>query len=212
MNARPRPSRRPRAGILLVVCLLSACVFPARAQPAPRDPDTVKAAFLYRFTSFVQWPALEPAADDFTIAVLGADGVTGALARLLARYRVQGLPAQVRRIEHVGELGDARMLYVGRSYPGDLEPLIADLRGRPVLVVTDRGGALDDGSMVNFVVVERRIRFEISLAAAQAAGLKLGPGLLAVAVHVRGGPRSDRGCGPALRAPFDACPVRVAKR
>lgn len=201
MRSRLRERFRRWMPWLLGPALLLA--FSAAAEPGPRHPDVVKAAFLYRFTSFVEWPPPDSGRDAFTIAVLGADAVADQLARLLPKYRVQGLPARVRRIAQAGELGDAQMLYVGPYYRGDLEPVLNDVRGRPVLVVTDHDGALAVGSTVNFVMVERRVRFEISLDAAHAAGLKVDAGLLAMAVRVLGGQRSGRS---------ERWPLRVACR
>jgi hypothetical protein len=140
--------------------------------------------------------------------------VAEALVPMLALHRVQDRPARVQSISSVDELGDARVLYVGPAFVGSLGAVMQKLRGRPVLVVSDRDGALEEGSIINFLLIEHRVRFEISLGAATAAGLKVGPGLLAVAVNVRGGPRSDLDCRDRVpSAPNQGqCPVQIALR
>ena len=77
------------------------------------------------------------------------------------------------------------MVYVGNEYRGDLHELISSLGHRPVLVVTDEADALAAGSMVNFVIADGRVRFEVSLTSAARAGLKISSQLLAVAVRVQ---------------------------
>lgn len=175
--------------------LLACAVYALCAAALPAwggevyEPDTVKAAFLYRFTGYVDWPDEAMREPTFTIAVLGSPSIAAELGRVLPSHLVKGLPAGVRTIRSIDELGAAQMLYVGAEHPGALRPLIDALGTRPVLVVTDRERALDDGSAVNFLPLDRRVRFEISLEATRKAGLKVGPSLLAVAATVRGAPR-----------------------
>ncbi len=206
------PPRRLLAWTLALLCLLGASS--VSADPKPVSPDVVKAAFLYRFTNYIEWPGPLGADKAFTIAVLGSDAVAEALVPVLAQHRIFDRPSRVVRISSADSIGDARILFVGAAYVGSLAEVMDAVRGKAVLVVSEREGALQDGSMINFLQVERRIRFEISLTATNAAGLKLGPGLLAVAVNVRGGPRSDLGCLPWNPVPPGPilCPVLVARR
>jgi hypothetical protein len=148
--------------------------------------DAVKAAFLYRFTGYVDWPPEAVTDPQFTIAVLDADGVGAELGRLLQNRQIQNRPAQVRSIKNLRELDGAQMLYIGSSHREELRRLISSVAGRPVLVVTNEEGGLDAGSSVNFLLIDQRVRFEISLDAAQGSGLRVASELLAVAVRVRG--------------------------
>ena len=174
----------------------------------------VKAAFLYRFTQYVEWPPAALAAHAFTIDVLGADEVGRELEHFLPGRLIHGVPATVRRIRDLRELGEAQVLYIG---PGrDAASVIAALPQRSVLVVTDdEARGLDAGGTVNFVVIDRRVRFEISLAAAERAGLRVSSELLGVAQRVQGVPRrSDTRCSdpPAIGDPALRCGTFVALR
>ena len=143
------------------------------AQPEIYSEAAVKAVFLYRFADYVQWPPDALAARKFTIAVLGADEVATRLEELLPNHAILGLPAQVKQISEVRQIGDAQTLYIGRNYRGSLRAVIAALRDRPVLVVSDVVGGLDAGSAVNFVLSDQHVRFEISTVAASRARLKI---------------------------------------
>lgn len=199
-------------GLLVAWALAAAGV--ARAQPSAPvaySEDAIQAVFLYRFAGYVQWPVSEAPAH-FVVAVMGADDVAARLQSLLPDHPIHGLPAEVHRIQGLEGLGSAQMLYIGPDYHGNLAALTARLRDRPVLVVTDRAGALDAGSMVNFLMQSGHVRFEVSMVAARRAGLTISSELLAVAQRVKTGDRS----APPLCAPLAAqravCGRRVAAR
>jgi hypothetical protein len=167
------------------------------ASAQPYSEDDVKAVFLYRFTSFVEWPpeAAEPA--QFEIAVLNADGVADALERLLPDRSIQDQPARVRRIARIRDLGAARVLYVGSDPAPELAPIVASIGNQSVLVVSSTPRGLEQGSTINFIVVDRRLRFEVSLAAASRSRLKISSELLSVASRVLAGENfAERSEGP----------------
>lgn len=175
--------------LTLVVGCAALClgIWPLHSQAAPYSEDAVKAIFLYRFAGYVTWPPAARATPHFTIAVAGDDQVADALTAFLPAHPVGDQPAQVRRITGPSEVGDAQIVLIGNDYDGDLRTFVQSLADRPVLVVTDRRGALSSGSIVNFVIIDKHVRFEISLSAAARAGLKMSAQLLAVANHVNTG-------------------------
>jgi YfiR/HmsC-like len=153
------------------------------ATAAQYEADAVKAAFLHRFAAYVEWPPASTEAA-FTIAVIGADGVTEHLERLLPTLKIQNRRAQVRTINAPNELEGVHILYVGPAQAAQAQPIITAAIGRPILIVTDQSDGLSSGAVINFVPVERNVRFEVSLPAARRNGLQLSAGLLSVAVRV----------------------------
>jgi hypothetical protein len=194
-----------------VACTMGTAAWPAAAAESYSE-DAVKAAFLYRFTGYVDWPAQALADPQFTIAVLSADGVATELGRLLQNRLIQNRPAQIRPIKSIKELDGAQMLYIGASHREDLRHLIAATAGRPVLIVTNEEGGLDGGSTVNFLLVDQRVRFEISLDAAESSGLKVASELLAVAIRVRGKRLTEAGCDEAGSSTDVVACIREAAR
>jgi hypothetical protein len=178
---------RWRQQAILVGALCAAVIpcCPAAAADA-HDEAQVEAAFLYRFAGYVQWPAQALASPTFTIAVLGDDNVIQELQRILPQHQLQNRPAQVRRIARIEELGDSQILFVGPQFNDELESLIARVANRPVLVVTSSDRGLEEGSCVNFLFIDRHVRFEVSTTAAEHVGLKVSAELLSVAVRVQG--------------------------
>jgi uncharacterized protein DUF4154 len=170
-------------GLLLGLLAFSG----APAASNTYSEDAVKAAFLSRFAEFVEWPPDAPAAQNFTIAVLGADAVASDLERLLPGSRIKGLPAQVRRIRGVQDLGDCQLMFLGADQGDALRAIVAKLAARAVLLVTDQQKSIDAGGIVNFVLVDNRVRFEVSLPAAQRSRLRVSSELLSVALRVQTG-------------------------
>lgn len=190
-------------GMLLpVMCFPQAAVFSA---------DAVKAAFLYRFSSYVEWPASAPS-DSLVIGVIGADQIAARLDELLPRMTVQGKPAQVRRISGAGELDGVNILYIAPGHMKRTRALRSAALSRPILLVTDQEGGLDSGSVINFIEVNRNVRFEISLLAADRAQLKITSALLSVAARVERRPQAWSRCADPYVRRYrpGSCQVRVA--
>jgi hypothetical protein len=177
--------RQCKAVWAAALCASLLVCFGTRAADAPQD-EAVEADYLYRFASYVEWPGDALSGPQFTIAVLGDDQMVQALQRILPGHLLQNRPATVRPIRRIQELGAAQILFVGPHYTQNLRPVIDGIAARPVLIVTARDHGLDDGSCVNFVSADRRVRFEVSTAAADHAGLRISAELLSVAVRVAG--------------------------
>lgn len=175
---------------MLLVCVTSAILLlAAGATPAAGEPyreEAVKAAFLNRFTHFVEWPRTALDATEFRFTVLGAPEVATELNLQVSGKLVHNLPARVRSVNTPAAVRDSHVLFVGAGYTGDLGKLTASLGVRPMLIVVEHPRGLDEGGVINFLVVDNRVRFEVSTVAAQRAGLRVSSQLLSVAIRVRG--------------------------
>lgn len=155
---------------------------PANAATA----DQVKAAYLYRFGAYVEWPPGAFAQPDapFVLAVIGAERVHTELLALAAGRTVQGHRVIVQHLTPRQTPIEAHLVFLGGDLRDDVAGVLTTLQGRPVLVVTDLIEGIPGGAMLNFVVTTDRVRFEASPAAAEKAGLKMSSRLLTVAVRV----------------------------
>ncbi|WP_049871257.1 YfiR family protein [Ramlibacter tataouinensis] len=159
----------------------------ALAQPASQRESAVKAAFLFKFPAFVEWPAGSFRTPDHpvVIGVLGNDAVASDLEQLAASRHLDGRPVTVRRLAEGEPPAGVHLLFVGATTPARLRESVAAAAG-PVLVVAEQEGGLRAGAVLNFTQEEGRVRFGASLAAAEARGLRLSSRLLAVASAVEG--------------------------
>lgn len=178
---------------MLMALIAGAAGFPPHAARAAESEPTlehrVKAAFLYRFAEYVEWPqsALPKPDTPLAIAVAGAPPLAAELARTVKGRTVRNHSVIVRQVKPDEPLAGVHLIFVGREHRDRLKEIASRARERAVLVVTDWDGALAQGSMVNFVIVDDRVRFEVGLEAARGAGLKLSSRLLAVAQQVYSG-------------------------
>lgn len=164
-------------------------VSPADSESASLE-HRVKAAFLYKITGYVEWPntSFPQTNTPVTIGVVGAEPLAVELSQILTGRTAQNRPVAVRRLKAGEPLNGLHILFVGREQSGQLGQLVPRAQQRSILVVTESEGALAHGSAINFVIVDGRVRFEVSLASARSSGLKLSSRLLTVAHHVAGAP------------------------
>lgn len=171
----------------LAWALLVAVLAPqdARAQSPAADIELVKAAYLYRFTGYVEWPpaAFASPTSPLVIGVAGNDTVAAELGRMMAGRTGMARPVQVRRLAPGDTLQGLHVLFVAGS-GSTLGEWAHKADGLPVLVVGDSPDGLEQGVALNFVVADRRLRFEASRRAFDRAGLKASAHLLALATRV----------------------------
>jgi hypothetical protein len=163
---------------------------PCFAQPdavSAVSEQSVKAAYLYKFASYVDWPDERSIGPDtpLLIGVLGAADLAAELSAITVNRSVDGRSILVREIRNADPVDDLDILFVGRIESGRLDRLLAPARTQPILTVTESDDALTEGSIINFVILQNRVRFEISLFEAERSGLRLDSRLLAVAEDVR---------------------------
>lgn len=184
-SARPGlPARIPIAVILVGV--LSGIFCRLIAQPAGQQQPLeyqVKAAFLLNFTKFIDWPHPETPDRDspFGICVLGDDPFGTVLDQIVEGETVQGRKLVVQRVMRPAP-ASCRVLFISQSEK-DVPGMLAELSGA-VLTVSEGAGFLREGGMIGFVIDNHRVRFNINLAAADKAGLKISSKLLNVARSV----------------------------
>jgi hypothetical protein len=162
------------------------------AQTAPSNEYAVKAAFLYHFAQFVDWPdGTFPQADSpLVYCTIGEDPFHGALEASLLGKKMDGHPFQVGHARQIGDdLQACNVLFIGEKEKGILPEVLANLKGRPVLLVGESDRFVQDGGMIGFCLEANKIRFEVNMESAEKAKLKISAKLLALAKNVIGGPR-----------------------
>ena len=171
---------------------LLAVLFLALPAAAARSPEKeleykVKAAVLYNFAKFVEWPAAafpEPRSP-FNLCVLGDDPFGPSLDRTVAGESIDGRPIAVQRGARLAELKGCHLLFVSHSERERQREVLAALRDAAVLTVGDAGRFLDDGGMIDFVLEGNKVRFEVNLTAVEKSPLKISSKLLRLARVVR---------------------------
>jgi len=151
----------------------------------------VKAAFLYKFANFVEWPADE-GTSPLGICVLGQDPFGLALDRVVKGKFINGREFMIRRLRTNDVADDCHILFIGASENRQLTQILNRLRGLPVLTVGDVAGFCENGGTINLVVSGKRVRLEINPASAERARLLLSSRLLSLARIVRDEAKGSR--------------------
>lgn len=173
--------RLRRLGVLLLACAGLAAAAPAGAV----TEYELKAAFLYNFASFTEWPPR--AAPGMAVCVAGQDPFGPVLDGLRGKT-VQGTAIEVRRVSTPAEARACRVLFIGTLGGDEFAALLAALRGSPVLTVADSRDAAQHGVMIGLVTEAGRVGFEINTGVASSAGLVLSSKLLRLARRIHPAP------------------------
>jgi hypothetical protein len=170
----------------IVVWLAAGSSAPTHAQrPAEYQ---VKAAYLYGFGRFVEWPASSAAetAAEFVVCVLGDDPFGRWLDDVAAGAIIKEKPVRIRRIAQPADSGSCHTLFISISEAARLRRILDALAHRAVLTVSDMPQFAQQGGMIGFTLDAGRVRFTVNVAPVQAAGLQLNSELLRVAAAILG--------------------------
>jgi hypothetical protein len=143
----------------------------------------IKAAFLYNFSQFVEWPAgaFPNAQSPLVIGVIGDDPFGNYLDDIVRGEKVNNHPLVVQRFHRVSEIKTCHVLFVSRSEANQIEQVLSSLRGRNILTVGDFEDFAQRGGMIRFITENNKIRFRINVGVARAAKLTISSKLLRAA-------------------------------
>ena len=171
-------------GWILGLWFLADLATPAPAQVA--EEYQVKALFLYNFAKFVDWPP-NMRADPICIGILGDDPFGDALDQTVKGKTVNGRNFVVKRLQRQEDGEGCHIVFISASEKKKVRAILNGLGRCNVLTVGDVEGFAAAGGVINFEIVDSKVRFEVNIDAAERAGLKLSSKLLNLAKIVRDG-------------------------
>ena len=176
------PRRAPKLALAMAAAVL--CLAPAlRAQSEELTEYQVKAAFIYNFAKFVEWPA-EAFADrnaPLRVCVLGENPLGEELVRVVNGKKVQGRDLAVSGVSEPHAARSCHVLFVSASERGRTGQILETLRGASVLTVGESADFMRHGGIIRFVLEEGKVRFEVNLNASEKARVKISSKLLTLA-------------------------------
>ena len=169
------------AGLMFLVLTLAAG---APAQEEKPSDYQVKAAFLFNFGKFVEWPtnAFAGAQSPLVIGVLGDDPSHGDLERVLAGRSIGLRRVEIREVQSPSELSGCQIVFITSIVPSaGMREALKNLDGASVLTVGETDGFCEAGGMINFVIENHQVHFDINNGAAVAVKLKISSKLITLA-------------------------------
>lgn len=180
-HPRNRPSKSWRILVFFVIFIGFICHGLAQQQPSEYE---LKAAFLFNFAKFVEWPpdAFADANSPIVIGVLGKNVFGDSLKKIINDRKINNRGFQFVNVDSVRQATNCQILFINSSEKNDYARIIGSLHNASVLTVSEADGFLKAGGMINFMIEGKNIRFQISDEAAKKARLKISSKLLSLAV------------------------------
>lgn len=172
-----------KAAVLFVLLTLATGLLSSPVQAQTSNEYQVKAAFLYNFAKFVDWPAeaFGGSSAPLVIGVVGDDPFGAALEQAINGKTISGRPLAVRRLKWGQDLRSCHILFIGSSERKRLPQILQSLSGASVLTVGDMRQFNQQGGIINFILEASKVRFEINSRGADQARLRISSKLLALA-------------------------------
>jgi hypothetical protein len=173
----------PALRMFYIVIWLLFLAWDCPAQTGPTEHQ-VKAAFIYNFAKFVDWPAATnaPPGSPIIIGLLGENVFHDDITTVINGKNVNNHPLQFHQYRSIEEVTNCQILFISPSEQKHFIQIIAELHHASILTVGETDHFIEDGGMIDFVVVEKKIRFQINNDAAKKAGLTISSKLLSLAV------------------------------
>ena len=162
------------------------CLAQSAADKALEYP--IKAAFLYKFCLYVDWPAaaFSNADSPIILGIAAPDVMVDELSATVRERSINNRKLEVHRIDQTSNLSGVHLLFVARSETSLLHEVAIKAQNAPLLLVTEENDGLDAGAGINFILKDNKIRFDVALDTTNRQGLHLSAQLLKVAHDVRG--------------------------
>lgn len=188
-NTLERRRIRTRSVRLFAALLLATLFHVSAVRPQTEESAEyqLKAAFLFNFAKFVQWPpnSFANPQSEFGICVLGDDPFGRSIDDVLRGKAIGEHPVMISRYKTLPEMTHCQMVFVSASEKKRLPEILAALKGTSTLAVGETDGFAASGGVIQFTLEEQRVRFIINLDAAERANLQISSKLLALAKLVR---------------------------
>lgn len=172
---------------LIILLILLTAFFPGAESVAQGELQAdrakeIEAAFLLQFCKYVTWPdaAFATADGPIVVGILGRDPFGSVIDDLGRLTKVKGRNLEIRRYADISAITSCHILFVSQSMNKHMQKISETIQGMPILLVSDSTYSLRFG-IINFVMVNKKIRFNISQKNSQKSGLKISSKLLQVA-------------------------------
>jgi hypothetical protein len=183
-RARRMVTKIAREIIIAGLCWIALGQKPNADEVPSISPEyVIKAAYIYNFAMFVEWPdkAFRRESSPIVIGIVGTDPFGAAIDQTVRDKKIDKRPLVVKRLQWDQEFEYCHILFITSSEKARFAELVQRVKNLPILVVTESPGFAERGSIINFIVEQNRVRCEINVDAAKRAHLNISSKLLGLA-------------------------------
>ena len=169
--------------ISLTLLLILVSSFNSSSFEEKDTTSMIKANYIYNFAKLVDWP-IQSKKGNFIITVMGNTNVYNQLVKKYSSKTIGSQPIEIKKVTNAGNISKCHVLYIEKEFNAQLNQVIKTLENSNTLIVTDKTGALSQGSAVNFTLQENNLKFELNLGNALKHKLFIGSTLKSLALYV----------------------------
>ena len=171
---------------LWVSLICATLAFPCSAQIVDSGDSSeylIKAGFIYNFANLMQWPVATFSNPDspIVIGIIGTDTSGGIIDEVLGGKKVNGRPFAVKHLKRGMDLKGCNIVFVSASETAHLDEILRLVKSLPIVTIGETPSFAQRGGIINFIVVDDKIRFEVNVEAAKQADISISSRLLALA-------------------------------
>jgi len=172
---------------LFLLCIVLASILSTPARSSPSEYE-LKAAFLFNFASYVEWPShvAADAGGTFVIGVYGDNPFGNLLDQAVADKMIGGRRVEIRKFSSIRDLRPCHVLFICSSEEGRIGRILNATKDWHALTVGETDGFARNGGIIGFFLEDKKVRFEINPDEARRSGLKISSKLLKLARIVKG--------------------------
>ncbi len=168
---------------ILVILFLYNCTLTVYADKISQN-DKIKAVFIYNFTKYIEWSD-DNSSDSFIIGIYGDSNILSTLQTISKKKMVKGRKILIKHFSDIKNLKKCHILFISSQVEETVSNTLLQIKGKNILTIGEIKNFSYDGGMINFLLVNGKIRFEMNLIALHQAGLKASSQLLKLALFVK---------------------------
>jgi hypothetical protein len=154
-----------------------------RHDPAKEKEYLLKAAFIYRFSDYIDWNGYD--AETFNIVVLGESGIVEPLLEISKNKRIKDKRINVRQTNNPDNIGNCHIVFVSRNWKYPISSVTSLLDYKPTLIITEQKDDFPKGGQINFLISDNKLKFQVDLKSTSRSGLKISSQLLQHAIDIK---------------------------
>lgn len=173
---------RPKSYLLIFILFLAPVITLSQLEEY-----VIKAVFLERFTRFIEWPDsvnMPDTSKPFVIGIVGENPFGATFNDLYATRKIKNRPVQIRRIDNFNQINNCHLIFISKISKTKLDQILPITKNSPILTIGDSENYAKYGVLINFYVIDGKVRFEINETASRSSGLKFSYLLLKTAVII----------------------------
>jgi hypothetical protein len=170
--------------LFTTLLFFTVCAFPIRGQKDKASEYNLKAAFIYNFTRYIDWKE-EAGDNEFIIGVFGTSPINDPLGEIVKTEMVGNKKITIKRFSKPADISFCHILFISRNAGAALDDILAKTAGKGTLIVSEQNGYAELGTAINFVIINRKLKFEANVKAINSAGLTASSQLLKLAIIIK---------------------------